>query len=632
MEKVFLCMQRHRVAISYACLSAAGLGLYSPFVPLSPQGVLWRGLLGFILGLMLGLLPEFAHFPQSSRRFCYAFFPALGLAASCALGAELQVHGTLRTSFPALLINLFCFVGFTSLFTGAFLAILSFGGRWLRRWQTSRLEERLSVHLPFAQNHNTHLFFVFSFLALFLCWLPVWLAYFPGLANYDILSHMAQCVSGQYSTLHPMCYTLLLKLCLFLGNLWGGGTTLAIALLCIGQMVFMAGSIAYALSVVRKMGASLLSCLMGLSFFALFPVFPLLSISTTKDIPYAAFALLFGTHLARLCHKPSAFLRSPRACTPLVLSGIGMGILRYNGIISLLLWSLLFLCFARFPKQECRAPKLRIFCLLLLTAALTTGVNQGINSLTNAAPSFVTARDAASLPAQQMVRATLSMETDSDAFSDVMHWFSGGAVQEKHRPRLADYTKRYIDVGHSNGWRGFAETWLRVGLQYPKAYLESFLELNRGLWFVHDLSHANIYPEELPLFGYLLNNQADCGEYGEPVRFDSKLPRLQAFLNRLTTENTYLKIPGLRMIFSIGAQCWLCVLLFFAACYRRDRSLVCLMGWALCQLLILCAAPAVLVRYTLPIFLSNVIGLILLMRNPDATASIPDSTQKDVPL
>ena len=630
MKKVFYGIQKHKSALGYAFLPAAGLGLYSPFALLSPQGILWRGFLGFLIGLILGLLLETVHCQHSPRRLCYAVFPALGLAISCVLGTELQVHGTLRTALSAVLINLLCFAGLTALFSLAFFLILSFGGRWLRRWQESRLEERLSAGLPFSQKQNPRLFFLFSFLLLFLCWLPVWLAYFPGLANYDILSHMAQCVSGQYSTLHPMCYTLLLQLCLFLGNLWGGGTTLAIALLCIGQMVFMAGAAAYALDSARKMGAPTFACLLGLAFFALFPAFPLLSICTTKDIPYAAFALLFGVHLARLCNDPSAFLRSPKACASLVLTGIGMGLLRYNGIISLSLWSLLFLCFARFPKQVGSAPKLRIFCLLLLTAALTTGINQGINSLTNAAPSFVTARDTASLPAQQMVRATLGIETESDAFSDVMQWFSGGNVQEKHRPRLADYTKRYIDVGHSNGWRGFGETWIRIGLAYPKAYIEAFLELTRGLWFVHDLSHANIYPEELPLFGYLLNNQADCGEYGEPIRFDSKLPRLQAFLNRLTTENIYLNIPGLRMIFSIGAQCWLSVLLFFAACYRRDRSLACMMGWALCQLLILYAAPAVLVRYTLPIFLTNVIGVALLMRNFPKPS--PNAMQKDVPL
>ena len=618
MQRLSYAVQKNTLLarISLSVLCALGAALYSPFAPLSLGSACLRAVPGLIAGLCLShtALPH-----VTPRRLAYALPAALLGAASCAAGAELQVYGTFLLSFDRLLSALLCWLGLFVLFAFGLLTLLSFGGSWLRRLQASRFEAALAKSRLFAKAHPARLFLL-SLGVLLLCWLPVWLAYFPGLANYDIRSHMAQCVSNQYSTLHPMCYTLLLKGCLLLADALGGGTPLAIALLCLFQMLLLSAALSYALSALRRMGAPAYACLLALAFFALFPVFPLLAISTTKDIPYAAFCLLLAVMLLRFFTDPDRLVRSPKAWASFLLFGVLMGILRYNGLFSLVLWLVAFLLLGglRFSKKHPGAMP-RILLLFTLTVGLALGSNAVLNLLTKAAPSFVTTRDLASLPSQQLVRVALTLEKGSEDYREITHWYSGKRMLEIYRPRLADYTKRHINVDHDNGWRGFAETWLRVGLRHPKIYAEAFLELNRGLWFVHDTSHANIYPHTLSSFGYLLNNQVDCRDYGDPIVFHSFLPGLQAFLNRLTTENTYLSIPGLRLIFSIGFQCWLSVLLFLSACYRRQCGLACAMGWILCLAALLAAAPAVLVRYTLPVFLGNGVGLALMAKASPAS-------------
>ena len=600
--------------IGLAVLSAVGLALYSPYTPLAGVGLWVRGLLG--LGAGFGLAR--AALPRvTRRRRRYALVGGLLGAASCVAGAELQVYGAFRMSTSAVFCGIICWLGLAALLTLALLACLSFGGCWLRRAQKSRVEKALAQGSLFRQSETLSgsRFFGFSLGIILLCWAPVWLAYAPGLANYDILSHLDQCVANQYSTLHPVCYTLFVKGCLLLGTWLGGGMTLALAFICWTQMLLLAGAMAYALHHLRKMQAPAWVCLLILAFFALFPVFPLMAISTTKDVPFAAFALLLMVQLLRLAREPLGFTQAPRFWRVCIGTGVFMGILRYNGLLSLGLWAVGAALFTRCKKNKAiKNFRLRALALAALVIGLALGVNQCLNTLTQAAPSFVTARDMASLPSQQMVRAMLSMEEGSEPFEDIAQWYSGRTMLQRYRPRLADYTKRYIDVDHDNGWRGFAQTWLSTGLRHPQAYLEAFLELNRGLWFVHDRSHGNIYPEGLPLFGYLLNNQVDLSAYGEAILFNSKLPGLQAFLNRLTTENAYEAIPGLRLLFSVGFQCWLSALLFWAACYRRHRALAWGMGWMLCLVLVLFAAPAVLVRYTLPVFMGNGVGLAMLAR------------------
>lgn len=54
--------------------------------------------------------------------------------------------------------------------------------------------------------------------SMLLCWLPGYLAYYPGICAYDITIQMGQVVSGSYGTHHPLAHTLLVGLFAKLGN------------------------------------------------------------------------------------------------------------------------------------------------------------------------------------------------------------------------------------------------------------------------------------------------------------------------------------------------------------------------------------------------------------------------------
>lgn len=606
-------MRRHALPLpmgiaAFALLCGAGLALYSPFAPLQWGEAALRGALGMVLGAVLA---KDALAQVTPRKLWYSLILALPLSASGVVGAQLQVYGMLRLSAAALLPNLLCWLG-GSVFVGlCLLFCLNHGGR-LFKAQWLRLN---GPPKPW--------FFWVCFGVLLLGWLPVWLAYFPGITSYDSASHIGQCVTNQYSTLHPLAYTLLMKLCFEAAGALQGGSTLAIALLCWIQMLLMAFAMARGLVQLRKWGGALFPALLTLLFFALFPVFPILAISTTKDVPYAAFAFLAMVEILGLFQNS---LGSPQPCkkqVPLVLWLCLMGLFRYNGLLTIALFALILGIACLYQRLPCfrgarKLPR-RILLLFFLALGLSYGINEGLNAATSAAPSFVTRRDMASLPSQQLVRAALEMDPKSEEYQEVAQWYSGEKMLALHRPYLADYSKMFINVDHGTGWRGFMETWLSVGLRHPKAYFEAFLDLNRGLWFIHDLSHTNIYQANSPKVGYLLTDQKDYHDYDDPITFHSVLPALQRFLDEwVAGGNRFLALPFLRMLFSIGFQCWVSVFLFWAACYRRDCALMAAMGWTLCGLVLLAVAPAVLVRYALPVFLGNGIGFVALWRKPQA--------------
>ena len=60
--------------------------------------------------------------------------------------------------------------------------------------------------------------FCLSLGLVLLCWLPVLIAFFPGIAAYDMDFQMYQVASGDYSTHHPLLHTLFLGMLLSAGG------------------------------------------------------------------------------------------------------------------------------------------------------------------------------------------------------------------------------------------------------------------------------------------------------------------------------------------------------------------------------------------------------------------------------
>ncbi|MFR5855314.1 MAG: hypothetical protein ACLUE8_13905 [Lachnospiraceae bacterium] len=63
--------------------------------------------------------------------------------------------------------------------------------------------------------------FWMTFAALLVCWLPYYLAYFPGMFNYDSAGEATQFTTGQYSGAFPPLHTLLLAAFYWLGEALG---------------------------------------------------------------------------------------------------------------------------------------------------------------------------------------------------------------------------------------------------------------------------------------------------------------------------------------------------------------------------------------------------------------------------
>ena len=163
-------------------------------------------------------------------------------------------------------------------------------------------------------------------------WLPVFLSVFPGAFAYDAPTEWEQFKNGALNAHHPIFHSFLIGICLEGCAKLIGSYNAGIAVYTIFQMVIMAAIFSYALLFMRNY--KIPTWLRGIAFlfWGLSPVVHLFVVSSTKDTLFSGMFLLFILNLIDMGFQQEAFFLIPHKVVSLMLSAIGMILLRNNGI------------------------------------------------------------------------------------------------------------------------------------------------------------------------------------------------------------------------------------------------------------------------------------------------------------
>lgn len=459
--------------------------------------------------------------------------------------------------------------------------------------------------------------FLAYFVIIFLCWLPVFLAYYPSVFAYDAEGQLYQVMSGDYSTHHPLLHTLFLGAFFRIGESLLGSVSAGMALHSVVQMLLMAGTFAYTLSFLYRRGTSVYLRLMLLAFYALFPANSILAISTTKDVLLSALVLLYTLQVYRmLCHDTvgtasdeSASGTEESICQAAVMPKRRGGewislpliimlmlLMRNNAVYAFVVGTLLTALFWHSEKDK----KLRRKFLLISMAGLClfAAGNAGLKAATHAKSG--SPREMLSIPLQQMARTRVKEEEtlSEEMRQELDQYLSSEWVFAAYNPHLADPVKERAVI-HDNPV-GFLRTWVKLGIQHPQTYIDAFLDTSIGYWFLGDQTHAEIYGVGTESgFGYLSTDNRVMPAGYEVVE-QSVLPGLRAFLERIVSDNAYQKYPVIRLLFAPASYWWLLCLYLAAAIYQKKYIFVVPVLFLVCYFLTLLLSPTVLVRYMYP--------------------------------
>lgn len=441
-----------------------------------------------------------------------------------------------------------------------------------------------------------------TFLFLLLCWLPVFLAVYPGFFVYDAYDEYLQVATRTFTTHHPLLHVLLLG-----GTVCGvqkltGSYNLGIACYVLLQMLLVAGCFTFLLSYLRRKGKSPVLRLVSLLYLGLFPTVVMFALCSTKDTLFTLALLLLLICLFEMGTEEASFYAAKSRWQVLfACSGMAVMLFRNNGFYAFLVMIpiLLFL-----QRRHWR----RLLALTLCAAAGALLMNGGLKAALHARSGGQ--QEILTVPIQQLARTyRYAPEAFSPEDRAALHEILSPDALRLYTPRLSDPVKSHFDNKAFAGDKAkYAALWLRVGMKKPLVYLNAWWMTSYGFWYPDMV--INVYQghgrftftyEDSSYFGY---------EVERPGVRESKLPWLDEVYRKLSLEVWKEKVPVVSWLFSPGALFWLYAFLFACLLYRkRYQVLLPFLPVFLLWLTVL-LGPTYLPRYVLffwfalPLFLS----------------------------
>ncbi len=540
---------------------------------------LWgnQSVLNLVAFILIFFLFKFALTKTNKQAVsCGMIFSAL-LSLSLIIGKCIYSGATLSSLFASVkcgIITLCSLYGFGVLFYATFTMVAN----WLNQY-------------AIEPSHKTYKILRFPFLygiLLFLCWLPCYLAFYPGIFSYDIeLQTMEALGTVSYSRFHPPLHTFIWDICLSLEQFSGINGLMIYSIM---QMCIWAFALSCVLHfmVQRKYNHWLIAG--SFCFFAFNPVIALFSFIPVKDSMLTAFWALFTVELYSLSDTELKKKQLIASNIRLIILGIACCLLRNNVVYALVPAFLIMLFIIRKNwKRVALCGGCILIGFLLINGPIYTamGIEKG-NS-----------REMLSVPMQQIayVTVTNSDSLSPDELDKINQYIPTEQIAETYNPRFADPVKgTFITENFNQNPADFFKLWVDLQFQYPQEYIVSFLNLNIPYWYP-DANSVDTYAQRSYIETTVPTNPMT--EY--VVIRDSKIPALYEQYEKVASFDRFKTLPIVSNIFSLSFPIWFLVFGTLVQIVKKEKKTIIVF---LPSLLLWCTfmlGPVSNLRYLLPI-------------------------------
>lgn len=430
---------------------------------------------------------------------------------------------------------------------------------------------------------------------IFACWLPAFLASWPGIFVIDNVFQMKWYLEGNISAHHPVLHTYLLGGILTFGKRVFGSYEAGLCLFSLLQMLFLSAVFA---GTVKLLGrhAGRISALAALLFYAVMPYHPVSAFTATKDTVFAGLFLLMVAADYLIAGNQEAFFSSRKR---MILYGVlvfAMCAFRNTGIYIFIFSLPAFLILCR--KYWKRAAAVALCCILawgIFTGPVChlLGIEKGSSA------------EILSVPIQQLSRAMMNApeEFTEEQWETAAEYMPDYA---RYQSRVSDPVKDTFNAELFEKDPGqFIRLWWQMFLKCPVIYMEAFLSTNIGFW-----NPFMQYPDPGTYLAYIPYHSADPEQVGVSwegqvfVGRHSFIPGLDTVYEKLTESGGYNRIPGAGLLYS-AATAFLLTAAALVYCIVKKRwetmpSFFLLIGlWGTLML-----SPVVAFRYGYPLIIS----------------------------
>ncbi|MBE5795639.1 MAG: hypothetical protein E7323_13270 [Clostridiales bacterium] len=419
------------------------------------------------------------------------------------------------------------------------------------------------------------------FLFLLACWVPVWLAFWPGHFSADSITQFYSYYNEDHSTHHPLLHTLLLGFCMMLGIDASpeGYATNGLALYCGIQMIVVAGCVAYAIGWLKRRGVPVWVRLLITLGFGLSPFFAPWTFYSQKDVIFGVLVLVFCLQLLDLWQ----FQWKAERIIGFVIIAVLMMLFRNNGVYALVLM-------LPFAIWWLKGKRLSTSILLVVCAGLYFAANSGLVAVLDAESGSKV--EILSTPLQQIARTLRddpsAAEMDTD---DVLGTLYGDvSIAECYDERISDPVKWPVDYDLlDENIPGLLSLWARMLPSHFGTYVEAFLTQN----LPYLMPGSQMYTS----FDFTVEQPEWF-----PIEVTSYLPQLRALYETYDETMTFAGIPGTSLLADPAVQVWLCIIGFAFAAYRKERGLMTAFVFLLALWFTCLLGPVAIMRYLLGLY------------------------------
>lgn len=385
--------------------------------------------------------------------------------------------------------------------------------------------------------------YFFSFLIIFLSYIPFFLVQYPGLLTGDSVHQMMQILGQEsFSNHHPWYYTMLIGFFYKLGSLVVGTVNGGIATYTFFSVLFISGCCAYVITYLYKKGMRWYWLFLLEIVYAFDPIKAQMSVTMWKDV-------IFSGSLLVLCVLLADFQISLKWVTKIYVIGLLVCLTRNNGFLifactflMLLFWHKQhkkFLCYTFFPV---------IFIYLIMTKMVMPfmGVEE-----TEAVESL-------SIPLQQIAFAVCADgDINAEEYEMINAVVETNKIKEAYCAWKSDAIKNIVKSNEKiiieNKFQ-YLKLWIRIGIKNPYCYLKAYFEQTKGYWY-HKVDYK-VCEEE--------------GAGGEIIGMVKKSLLPEKLTNKI---KNWISIYIHRIypnFYSLGLQTWVCIYFFIILLKNND--------------------------------------------------------------
>lgn len=451
---------------------------------------------------------------------------------------------------------------FTVIFTGGVLLLWQFLGVLGKRERRDgrKLPNMIAGVMERAGRYEE----VLSFLFLILCWLPVFLAVYPGFFVYDAQDEYIQVAARTFSTHHPLVHVLLLGGVVCGIHKLTDSYNMGIACYTVFQMAAAAGVFTFLFSYLRKKKVSRVIRLIGIVWLGLFPTAVMFTLCSAKDALFTLALLLLLVCLLEMGTE-DAFFEKMEWQLLFVLAGMGMMLLRNNGFYAFVVMIPLLLLLQKKGRG-------RLLFLAFCAVAGCLVINGGLKLALHADNSEY--QELLTVPIQQLARTCkYAPEVFSEEDMEILHEVLDEEALSLYTPRLSDPVKyRFDNAAFARDKGRYAKLWLRVGMKKPLIYLNAWMMTSYGFWYPDTI--INVYGGNT-VFTFTYKDNSYFGyEVEQPGVRESKIPWLDEVYRKLSLEVWKERVPVISWLFSPGAMFWMYAFLFVWLLNNRRYELL----------------------------------------------------------